>query len=316
MDAPRLNYHHLQYFWAVARDGNLTRAAAHLRVSQSALSSQIRQLEASLGVELFVREGRTLALSEAGEIALAYADTIFTAGADLVTTLTLGRQLHQVLAIGAVATLSRNFQESFVKPLLGEGDVAVRLVSGSFDELLGALGRRALDLVLSNQTCPSDPERQWRCQRIARQGVSIVGAARAERFRFPRDLASARMILPAAGSEMRAAFDAVCERAGVAPRVLAEVDDMAALRLLARDANALALVPSVVVRDELLSGQLHEHCVVPGLFEHFYAITATRRFPHPRLKALLSRNEADFLAMPEAAAPKTRRTLPRKTSRR
>ena len=133
----RLNYHHLHYFWAVAKEGNLTRAAAQLHVSQSALSTQIKQLEEQLGQTLFTRESRALQLTEAGRVALMYADTIFETGNELTALLRDGQRLaRQVLRIGGVATLSRNFQENFVKPLLKRTDVELVLQSGSLDDLL------------------------------------------------------------------------------------------------------------------------------------------------------------------------------------
>jgi len=293
----RLNYHHLHYFWAVAKDGHLTRTAQRLRVSQSALSAQIRQLEEELGQPLFAREGRRLTLTEAGRIALAYADEIFTTGGELVATLKEGRRHAHALRIGAVATLSRNFQESFVKPLLRQPDVTLRLSSGSLEELLARLAAHALDLVLTNRPVQRDAERAWRSRRIARQQVSLVGRPRAKAFRFPRDLAETPMLLPGTDSEIRTAFDALCEQLDVRGRVLAEVDDMAMLRLLARDAHAVALLPSVVVRDELKSGVLQEYCVVPGLYENFYAVTVERQYQHPLLKPLLTRSEDEILAM-------------------
>lgn len=297
MGTSRLNFHHLQYFWAVARDGNLTRTAQRLRVSQSALSAQIRQLEGVLGHPLFHREGRGLTLSEAGRIALAYADDVFSTGTELLVTLQGGRSREQVLSIGAVATLSRNFQESFIKPLLSQPDLKLRLQAGRLDDLLGSLAAHALDLVLSNRPAPREPGRGWRTRRIARQEVSIVGRKRARRFRFPQDLQGAVMILPGPDSEVRSEFDALCEQRGITVAVLAEVDDMATMRLLARDTQALTLLPSVVVRDELRSGVLREHCVVSGLFETFYAITIDRHFQHPLVKVLLEREEDDLLAM-------------------
>lgn len=105
------------------------------------------------------------------------------------------------------------------------------------------------------------------------------------------------MILPGPESEIRSEFDSLCEQLDIEVKVLAEVDDMATMRLLARDTEAIALLPSVVVRDELRSGILREHCVVPGLLETFYAITVDRQFQHPLLKSLLARDEADLLAM-------------------
>ena len=294
----RLNFHHLHYFWAVAKEGHLTRAAARLHVSQSALSAQIRLLEDELGHALFTRSGRALQLTEAGRMALSYADGIFTSGNELVALLRDGvRQARQVLRIGAVATLSRNFQENFVKPLLSRGDVELVLQSGSLEDLLPRLRVHALDLVLSNRRVHADAAHPWRSRSIARQPVSLVGRPRPKRraFRFPEELAEVPLLLPGRDSDVRAGFDLLCERHGLRCHVLAEVDDMAMLRLLARDSGAVALVPSVVVLDELRSRQLVEYCVVPDLVETFYAITVKRHFEPPLLKALLQRDEADVL---------------------
>ncbi|MDP2269518.1 MAG: LysR family transcriptional regulator [Archangium sp.] len=295
MNVEQMNFHHLRYFWAVAKDGNLTRTAARLRVAQSALSSQIQQLEGQLGSALFFREGRRLVLTEAGKIVLASAEEIFAAGSQLVSTLERGRQHQQVLRIGAVATLSRNFQESFVRPLLEQPDVRLYLESGVLAELLLRLEGHAVDLVLANRPPGRDLAGKLRCRRIARQPVSIVGAKQKKGFRFPRGIGDTPMILPGRESDIRSEFDALCEQLGVHVTILAEVDDMATMRLLARDSAALALVPSIVVRDELREGTLSEHCVVPGLFETFYAITARRKFQHPLLKAMLTRDEHDLL---------------------
>lgn len=297
----RLNYHHLHYFWAVAKEGNLTRAAKRLHVSQSALSVQIRQLEDVLGQSLFVRAGRTLALTEAGRIALAYADRIFSTGTELLETLKEGRRRERhVLRIGAVATLSRNFQESFVKPLLVRDDLELVLQAAGLEELLSRLAVHTLDLVLSNRSIQSDSERAWQCRRIARQQVSLVGRPRGRRkpFQFPDDLAGARMILPGTTSEIRTRFDLLCDQLDVRPDVLAEVDDMAMLRLMARDTQAVTLVPTVVVRDELRDGRLQEYCTIPNLYEQFYAITVKRHYQHEALKRLFNRSDAEILESP------------------
>lgn len=294
-----LNFHHLRYFWAVAKDGNLTRAAQRLRVAQSALSAQIQQLEQQLGQSLFHRRGRGLELSEAGQLALAFAEDIFATGAAMVATLQHGRGPEQVLRLGAVATLSRNFQESFLKPLLRAPGVRLRLESGALADLLTKLEGLALDVILTNRPPGRDAGRRFRCRRLARQPVSIVGRTRRRDFRFPRDLGEKPMILPGPDSELRGEFAALCEQLAVEVRILAEVDDMATMRLLARDTEALALVPSVVVRDELREGALHELCVVPGVFETFYAVTIERAFQHPLIEPLLTRDPSELLASEE-----------------
>jgi LysR family transcriptional regulator, transcriptional activator of nhaA len=309
----RLNYHHLHYFWAVAKEGNLTRAATQLHVSQSALSTQIKQLEDQLGQSLFTRIGRALQLTEAGRVALTYADTIFSTGNELTSLMRDGKRSsaaagakreRQVLRIGAVATLSRNFQENFIKPLLALPDVTLVLQSGSLDELLTRLSIHNIDLVLSNRRVHSDANHPWRCRRIARQPVSLVGKkrARGKAFRFPEELADVPLLLPSRDSDIRAGFDLLCDQLSIQCHIRAEVDDMAMLRLLARDAaedsaDSVALLPTVVVQDELRSGRLQEYCVVPQLYENFYAITVQRHFEPLLLKTLLKRTEADVLGV-------------------
>ncbi len=300
----RLNYHHLHYFWAVAKEGNLTRAAARLHVSQSALSTQIRQLEEQLGQALFERQGRALQLTEAGRVALRYADSIFASGTELMALLREGRRAQrQVLRIGAVATLSRNFQENFLAPLLKRDDVELVLQTGSLADLLTRLRVHTLDLVLSNRRVHGSADDAWRSRRIARQPVSLVGRPRPPRkaFRFPDELADVPLLLPGRDNDIRGGFDLLCEQLGIRYRVRAEVDDMALLRLLARDAGAVALLPSVVVQDELRSGRLVEYVEVPGLHETFYAVTVPRRFEPPLVRELVGRPEAEVLNARPAA---------------
>lgn len=295
MNVDQINFHHLRYFWSVAKDGNLTRTASRLRVAQSALSAQIQQLEEQLGCELFDRSGRRLVLTEAGQIALAYAEEIFMTGTQLVATLERGRRAEELVRIGAVATLSRNFQESFVKPLLRQPNMHLCLESGLLEGLLHRLENHAIDVVLSNRAPIPGTSEKLRCRLIARQQVSIVRATRNTNFRFPDDVQDALMLLPGRESDIRLEFDALCERLGIRVKILAEVDDMATMRLLARDTHAYALVPTVVVRDELRAGTLHEQCPVPALFEMFYAITAKRMFQHPLIETMLMREEHDLL---------------------
>lgn len=303
MRLEQLNFHHLFYFWRVARIGHLTRAAQELHIAQSALSSQIRQLEDRLGETLFDREGRRLSLTESGQMVLDYAENIFGLSQEMLGRLE-GRSQGMVrLRVGSVATLSRNYQENWIRPLLADPLVALTLESGLLEGLLERLVQHQLDVVLANEPVPADADRPLHCRFLGRQAISLVGPAetwKRRRLRLPEDLDGVELALPGPRHALRGQFDALCMTTGVKPRVRAEVDDMAMLRLLARDAGALALVPTVVVQDELRAGVLHELAVVPGLHEQFYAITVKRHFVPPLLKALLSRNEADVLAAPDA----------------
>lgn len=287
-----LNFNHLRYFWAVAHAGGLTRAATRLNLSQSALSVQIQKLEHQLGHPLFERVGRRLVLTEAGQIALDYADTVFAAGEELISTLG-DRPVDrlQILRVGALTTLSRNFQMEFLRPLVGRADVELVVRSGTMRELLGQLEAHAIDVVLANSTAPSDARSPLRNLLLNEQPVSLVGRPRSGRpFRFPDDLATEPLLLPSRDSEIRVAFDRMLETAGIQPVVLAEVDDMAMLRLFAREREGVTLVPPIVVRDELDNGVLVEHCRIPDLNERFYAIVRTRRFPNRLLAELLDRD--------------------------
>jgi LysR family transcriptional regulator, transcriptional activator of nhaA len=285
----RLNFHHLHYFWAVAKEGNLTRAAQALHVSQSALSTQIRALEDDLEHALFIRSGRSLVLTEAGRLVLDYAESIFALGSELQMTLQGAQQENQPLRIGAVATLSRNFQENLLKPFLGRAQVRMTLESGSLEELLERLALHKLDVVLTNQAVSGDGQRAWHCRLLDRQRVCLVGPPRHGRkpFSLPDDLQRARLIVPGRSSDIRSQFDVYCNSHDLHPLICAEVDDMAMLRLLARDSGDMALLPAVVVQDELQAGVLELYAEIPQIAEQFFAVTLQRHFSLSIIEELL-----------------------------
>ncbi|APE30665.1 LysR family transcriptional regulator [Halomonas aestuarii] len=293
----KLNYHHLYHFWQVARSGHLTRTAESLHVSQSALSHQIRQLEERLGQKLFLRQGRQLRLSEAGRLAFDYADAIFRQGEELTALFTEGGHAHrEVIRVGAVATLSRNFQEEFLRPLLDREDMELSLQSGGLDDLLRRLSAHRLDVVLANQSVRGDDQHPWRSQRLTRQPVGLIGASSlAPLPAFPEGLRGRGLIVPGPDSSVRQAFDQLCDYHRLSPTIIAEVDDMAMMRLLARDTHHLAVMPPVVVRDELRAGTLTDFGALPGVFEEFYAITIRRRFESPLVKRLLGQSSEALL---------------------
>ena len=285
-----LNFHHLRYFRAIAREGTLTAAAARLGISQSSISVQLRQLEESLGQPLFHRDRKSLVLTEAGRIALDHAERIFRTGEELVAT--LGHMPHdrrRLLRVGSVATLSRNFNLRCLRPFIGRPDVELVLRSGGLRDLLAQLRAHALDVVLTNQAVPSDAENRWHSRLLEEQPVALVGKkTRGKRkLVFPDSLATEPLLLPTLDSELRAGFDLAMEMVGIRPVIAAEVDDMAMLRLLAREGAGLALVPPVVVTGELERGLLVIHHRFADIRERFYAITPSRTFPNPLVGELL-----------------------------
>jgi LysR family transcriptional activator of nhaA len=287
-----LNFHHLRYFWIVAHEGNLTRAAKKHNIAQSALSMQINALETYLGQPLFERVGRRLVLTEAGYIALNFADVIFAKGDELQGTFgMLEAPQHKVLRVGALATLSRNFQIRFLHSALAEPEVEVIIRSGGMDELLEGLESYALDVVLSNIFPLRDPTTRWIVHVINNQPVSLIGQPHPERKHVSLEelLRDEMLVVPAPESSIRMGFDALINRLGIHPQIVAEVDDMAMLRLVAREHTGLAVIPAIVVKDELDSGVLVEVAQLPGLAETFFAITLARRFPNPLLNLVLPR---------------------------
>ncbi len=285
-----LNLHHLRLFRATAREGTLTAAARALNISQSAVSTQIKALEADLGHDLFERRGRNLVLTEAGRIALDYADQIFRASEQLSATFRAVGGQRRVLRIGALATLSRNFQMQFLKPLIGRDDVEVVLRSGTQASLLRALDALAIDVVLTNLVPARDAASPYLVRQISQQRVSLVGSRSrlALAGRGLRTLLTqAPLILPTPETSLRAGFDAMIEQMGIVPRIAAEADDMAMLRLLARSDAGVAVIPPIVVQDELTVGLLYELFQLPDITEQFCAVTIARTFPNPLLAEVL-----------------------------
>jgi LysR family transcriptional activator of nhaA len=286
---PHLNYHHLRYFWIIASEGSMSRAAQRLNVSPSSLSVQVKALEEQLGQKLFERTGRTLQLTEAGRIALDYAGSVFKSGHELIETLSGLRPGRQLLRVGAAANLSRNFQIAFLKPLIGRSDVELIIRTGQFNDLLEQLDGHKLDLVLANHPAAPDTRSSFENTLIDEQRVSLVSRkpAKAARFRFPQDLATMPVILPGRGSALRSAFDALVGGSGIRPVIAAEVDDMAMLRLMARESGTVTLVPSIVVIDELRTGALVERARLNALKEQFFAVSQQRRYPNPLVAELI-----------------------------
>jgi LysR family transcriptional activator of nhaA len=284
-----LNYHHLRYFLAVAREGNLTRAAENLHVTQSAVSVQLKKLEESLGYELFERRGRGLEITPAGRVALDYADSIFSMGDEMLRVLEEeADRRRRTLHVGVLATLSRNFQIGLLAPLLERDDTILHIQSGSVIELIQSLEAHQLDIVLTNSLPAREDSSSWVPHTIDEQPVSLIGRPEPVRnASMEALLREEALVVPTVESGIRLGFDALVERLGIRPHIVAEVDDMAMLRLVTRAHSGLAVIPPIVVKDELEKGTLVEWKQLPELYEPFLAITSTRRAPNRWLQELL-----------------------------
>ena len=217
-------------------------------------------------------------------------------GRILISALGRGDGAVPPLKVGALSTLSRNFQLRFLRPILEADHIDLTLSSGNQSRLHAELDALALDVVLSTEPPPREAFPTIVAHRIAEQPVSLFGTPRRLTHRTLRELLDSEPVILPAESSIRTGFDSLVARLGIAPRIAATVDDMAMVRLLAREDVGLALAPAVVLADEIESGHLQRAPVELDIFEAFYALTATRTFPHPWLDRLIGRDFSKDLA--------------------
>ena len=286
----RMNYHHLYYFWRVACGESLTQVAKEIHLSQSAISAQLKQFQHSLSVDLFLRQGRKLVLTSEGRKVLEYANEIFAKGEELEQLVSRGfvsTQRH--ISIGVLNNLSRNFVETFILPLLEEDQATFSLHSGNMPNLLNGLESYHYDVILTNHNVEVGLQKPlWRSELLSRQAIAIVAPIKPKRrCTFPTSYRDASWVLPSRNSEIRSAFTVLCAKHQYHPTIKAETDDMAMLRLLARDSGAYSVLPEVVVRDEIAQGTLHVHQSLPDAYEHFYAVTLAQKPISANVHALI-----------------------------
>jgi LysR family transcriptional activator of nhaA len=285
-----LNYHHLRYFWAAAREGGVTRASRRLHISQPAVSAQIRELEHALGEKLFNRSGRTLVLTDAGRTVYRYADEIFGLGAELMETLKgrpTGRPMR--LVVGIANVIPKLVAYRVLKPAfcLPEG-VHVECLEDRPDRLLAELATHRLDLVLTD--APAAPWVRVRAYShlLGECGVSIFGTARLAMRRrrgFPHSLDGAPFLLPTADSTLRRSLDQWFEAQGVRPEIVGQFEDSALLKVLGQSGVGLFAVPSAI--DAEVRGHYSVRLVGRiEIRERFYAITVERKLKHPAVVAI------------------------------
>jgi LysR family transcriptional activator of nhaA len=276
---PWLNYHHLQYFRTIVREGGVTKAARKLNLSQSTISAQLKDLEESLGSALFEREGRSLVLTEAGQVALDYAEDIFRAGDELRAWFADEHaEGRRSIRIGALSPLSKNLQFEIIRPLLMAGETHVQVVEGEMQDMMERLKHHQIDLLLSNLPPGGTEAEHTHTHILGEMPVYLVGRPpfKIPDRPFPKWLDDIPLFLPSGRSAARVEFDALLLRAGVNPKIQAEIDDMALLRLLALSGAGLALVPEIGVKFELEEKRLLRIEKIKNLKERFYAITAQR----------------------------------------
>ena len=285
-----LNYHHLRYFWAAAREGSVTRAGEKLHISQPAVSTQIRGLEQALGERLFTRSGRALALTEAGRVVYRYAEEIFGLGTELMETLKgrpTGRPAR--LTVGIVNVIPKLIAYRLLEPAFKLPErVRVECREDRPERLLAELATHGLDLVLADAPAGASVRVRAYSHLLGECGVSIFGAERlskAHRRGFPRSLDGAPFLLPTADSTLRRLLDDWFEAQGIRPRIVGEFEDSALLKVFGQSGAGLFAMPSAI--DAEVRSQYEVRLVGRvELRERFYAITVERRLKHPAVVAI------------------------------
>ncbi len=296
-----MNYRHLHYFWVVATEGGMARAAERLGVAVQTVSQQVRELERELGVALLKPEGRGLALTEAGQTALHQADEIFRLGEALPGLVREAATRPSLrLAVGIADGLPKLLVHRLLSPVLDTATLRLQCFEDSSEELLARLALHRLDLVLVDHVPPPNPNLRLYTHWLGEAGVSwyaapaLAALARAEGSTLLQALATLPVLLPCAPSTLRSQLERWFERHGLRPRVIGEFEDAALLSTFG--ASGLGAFPA----DDRVHDSLVQQLGVvrlgaaDGLLEQVYAIRTEKKVQHPLVAQLL-----------EATGPKT-----------
>ena len=288
-----LNYHHLRYFWVVAKEGGLRKAAEKLHVSQPTISVQIAALEGVLEEKLFRRGGRALALTEAGHRVLSYAEEIFSLGEQL---LDVARQQPSArllrVHIGITDSLPKLLSYEIIKPIFRlEQPVQAVCREGKAADLLGQLAAHRLDIVLADEPAPSSLPIKVFNHLLGECGVTFCAerklAATLKR-KFPKSLNDAPVLLPTSNTALRQSLEKWFQAEDLRPRLMAEFDDAALMKIAAVEGLGFFPLPTLVVKEAVVRYGFQIIGRTEDCRQQFYAISAERKLTHPAVLAITS----------------------------
>lgn len=324
-----LNYHHLLYFWTVAREGGLAPAAERLRLSPQALSSQVKALEEALGEPLFEKHGRRLVPTEMGRVVLGFADDIFSLGRELVDTVrgrvtwSGGTRAHK-LSVGVAQVVPKLICWRLLEPLFkqraatrtgDEGDAgheddvaalefAVVCREDAPDRLVADLAAHQLDVVLTDAPVSPDTSLKVFNHLLGECGVAVFGvAALAKQYKrgFPGSLHGAPMLLPTVGTTLRRSLDLWFDEVGVRPRIVGEFEDSALMKAFGREGFGLFAAPAAIAREIETQYVCRQVGALSGVRERFYAVTLQRKLQHPAVILLSESARRELFKTPATA---------------
>jgi len=288
-----LNYHHLRYFWTVAKEGSLARAAAKLHVSQPSISEQIRELESAFGEQLFRREGRNNKLTDAGQVVFGYAEEIFALGREMLNAVKQRPGAKELrLYVGVADSFPKLVTNEILKPVFAMPQTAhIICREGKMEDLLAQLAAHRLDIVLADEPASSSTNFKTYNHSLGESGTTFCAeknlAAKLKR-KFPKSLHDAPALLPTENTSLRRALETWFREQHLEPRIVAEFEDLALMKVMAAEGRGFIALPSVALDDAVghygfqTIGRT-EKCRV-----QFHAITAERRIAHPAVALITS----------------------------
>ncbi len=281
-----LNYHHLRYFYVVAKEGSLARAAEKLHVSQPSISTQLAELEQTLGVELFRRNGRGRSLTDAGQMAFQYAEEIFMLGQELVNSLANRPSARALrLSVGVADSFPKLVTNNILAPVFSlPQPVNVVCREGKIEDLLAQLASHRLDVVLADEPAPGSLKIKTFTHPLGDCGVSFCAAGKlADTLRkdFPASLHDAPALLPTDNTGLRRELEQWFREIRVRPNVVAEFEDSAMMKVMAADGNGFTVLPTIVAEEAVARYGFRIIGATNKCRVHFYALTGERRLHHP-----------------------------------
>ncbi len=285
------NYKHLYYFWVVAKEGGISRAADKLDMAVQTVSAQVRELERDLGYALLKPAGRGLVLTDAGLAAMQQADHIFQLGENLPAVVRDAVSTPTVrLAIGISDGLPKLVVHRLLKPVIAEPNLRLLCHEGEFDGLLGDLALHRLDIVLSDRAAPPNPNIKLYSHALGSSALAWYATpalVKAAKKNFPHSLAEMPILLPTGHTAVRARLDHWFEQQAIRPRIVGEFEDSALLKTFG--ASGMGVFPAVAwVHDDLLACYAVQRLgPCEGVTEHFFAIGTEKKVQHPLVQRLL-----------------------------
>ena len=286
-----LNYHHLYYFWVIAREGSIKHACDVLMLSQPALSVQLRTLEDAIGEPLFERVSRGLVLTEVGKTTYRYADEIFRLGHELTNTLKGREPGHPVrLVVGIAEVVPKMVAYKLLKAVFQQFEhIKIICWEGRLERLLGELALHTLDIVLTDAPVPPTVSIEAHSHVLGETGVSLFGIdslARQYRRKFPQSLDGARFLLPTNNATLRRGIDEWFRKHDIHPIIVGEFEDGATMKAFAQEGHGIFPGSTVVAKEIARQYQVRTIGHVTGLKERFYGVTVDRRIKHPAVLAI------------------------------